>query len=210
MIKIMLIRHGETEWNKEEIFRGRADVELNGTGLKQAQLLAQYLTGEKIDVIYSSPLKRAFKTAEEIPRYHNIPVNAAPELNDFNYGEWQGLSQETVRIKYQTSCNQWQANPHLAKIPHGESLEEVKERSLSLISKVIAGSQNTVAMVSHRVINKVLICALLGLDNSHFWDIKMDTCGITVFIYENGRFVLDKHNDTSFLKPLGKHALNDF
>ena len=65
-------------------------------------------------------------------------------------------------------------------------------------------------MVSHRVVNKVLICALLTLDNSHFWSIKVDTAGITIFTYEDGRFVLIKHNDTSFLKPIQKVPLSDF
>jgi broad specificity phosphatase PhoE len=60
------------------------------------------------------------------------------------------------------------------------------------------------------VVGKVLICALLGLDNSHFWNIRLDTCGITTFVYEKNRFVLAQHNDTSFLKALGKAALSDF
>ena len=70
--------------------------------------------------------------------------------------------------------------------------------------------EGTVVLVSHRVVNKVLICALLGLDNSHFWNIRQDTCGITTFTYENERFILAKHNDTSFLKPLQKARLGDF
>jgi broad specificity phosphatase PhoE len=72
------------------------------------------------------------------------------------------------------------------------------------------GHEDTVALVSHRVIHKVIICALLGLDNSHFWNIKMDTCGITVFNYQDRKFILEKHNDTSFLKPVDKPALGDF
>jgi phosphoserine phosphatase len=210
MTTIMLIRHGETEWNKEEIFRGRADVELNETGLRQAQLLAEYLADEKISTMYSSPLKRALKTAEKISNYHDIPVNVAPELNDFDYGEWQGLSHVAVKEKYKALYEQWHDNPHLAKIPQGESLEDVRIRAFSLIANVISGNQGNIILVSHRVINKVLICAILGLDNSRFWDIKVDTCGITTFIFENGRFILVRHNDTSFLKPIGGTKLNDF
>jgi broad specificity phosphatase PhoE len=210
MTKIMLIRHGETTWNKEEIFRGRANVELNETGLKQAQLLAEYLADEKISAIYSSPLKRALTTAEEISSYHDIKVNIASELNDFDYGQWQGLSHELVREKFKTLYDGWCKSPHLVKIPAGESLSDVRNRALSLVNKVIIGYKGVVVFVSHRVINKVLICALLGLDNSHFWDIRMDTCGITTFTHENGRFVLARHNDTSFLKPIGGIKLSDF
>jgi len=74
----------------------------------------------------------------------------------------------------------------------------------------IARYKETVVLVSHRVVIKVLICALLGLDNSHFWGIKQDTCAITNFTYERGRFILTRHNDTSYLKPIHRATLNDF
>jgi broad specificity phosphatase PhoE len=95
-------------------------------------------------------------------------------------------------------------------MPAGESLNDVRRRAVGLVDKVIARHEGTVALVSHRVVNKVLICALLGLDNSHFWNIRLDTCGITTFIYEKGRFILTRHNDTSFLKPIPKAATSDF
>jgi broad specificity phosphatase PhoE len=78
------------------------------------------------------------------------------------------------------------------------------------VGKIIKRYKGTVVLVSHRVVNKVLICALLGLDNSHFWNIKQDTCGISTFTYENEQFILTKHNDTSYLKPIGKATLSDF
>jgi broad specificity phosphatase PhoE len=98
----------------------------------------------------------------------------------------------------------------LAQIPQGESLEDVRKRALDLVRKVINRDQGIVILVSHRVVNKVLICAMLGLENSRFWDIRVDTCSITTFVFENGRFILVRHNDTSFLKPIGGTKLNDF
>lgn len=206
----MLIRHGDTAWNVEEIFRGRADVELNETGIKQAELLAKYLTDERIVAIYSSPLKRALKTAEIIASSRQVNVTPAQELIDFDYGEWQGLSHNTVKEKHQALYAEWSTNPHLVKVPKGESLDDVRERVLGLISRVIIKHEGNVALVSHRVVGKVLICALLGLDNSHFWNIRLDTCGITTFVCEKNRFILAQHNDTSFLKALSKAKLNDF
>ena len=210
MTTIMLIRHGDTDWNVEEIFRGRVDVELNEAGIKQAELLTKHLAGESIVAIYSSPLKRALKTAEVIADSHFIDVTPAPELIDFDYGKWQGLSHDTVKEKYQTLYAQWLNNPHLVKVPKGESLNDVRERATSLVDRIITKHKGTIALVSHRVVGKVLICALLGLDNSHFWNIRLDTCGITTFIYEKNQFVLTGHNETSFLKPLGKTTLRDF
>ena len=210
MTTIMLIRHGETDWNVEEIFRGGIDIELNETGIKQAQLLAKYLADVPITATYSSPLRRALKTADIIVSYHSVSIEIAPELTDFDYGEWQGLSHGVVKERYKELHNEWLRSPHLVRMPNGESLDDVRERAMGLIQQAIAKHEGTVALVSHRVVNKVLICALLGLDGSHFWNIKLDTCGLTTFTYEDESFVLTRHNDTSFLKPIERATLSDF
>jgi phosphoserine phosphatase len=210
MNTIILVRHGETDWNVEEIFRGGIDVELNENGVRQAQLLGSYLADVPITEIFSSPLKRATKTAEMIAFRRSINIKLAPELTDFNYGDWQGLSHKAVQEKYPKLYEQWRREPNLVKIPKGESLDDVKRRGMVLANRIIAGDVDTAVLVSHRVIHKVLTCALLGLDNTHFWNIKFDTCGITVFNYEKGEFILAGHNDTSFLRPMQGNKLNDF
>ncbi len=210
MTEIILARHGETEWNAQEIFRGRLDIELNETGLKQAELLAEFLSSVKIEAIYSSPLKRSLKTAEAIASHHKLDVKISPRLIDFDFGKWQGLPHQEVKSKYQELYTEWLNSPDKVTMPEGESLHDVKERATRMVDEVIAKYEGTVILVSHRVVNKVLICALLGLDNSHFWNIRLDTCGITTFTYENERFILAKHNDTSFLKPLHKARQGDF
>ena len=210
MTEIILARHGETEWNINEVFRGRIDIELNETGIRQAELLAEYLSSTKIDTIYSSPLKRAVKTAETIAGYHKLDVEISPGLIDFDYGKWQGLPHQEVKDKYKELYAEWINSPERVKIPAGESLNDVRKRAISVVDDVIAKYKGTVVLVAHRVVNKILICALLGLDNSHFWNIRQDTGGITTFSYENERFILTKHNDTSYLKPLHKAPLGDF
>jgi len=210
MTEIILVRHGETEWNVAEIFRGRIDIELNETGIKQAELLAKYLSKLKIEAIYSSPLKRALKTAEIIAGHHKLDVDIAPGLIDFNFGKWQGLSHQEVKDKNKELYADWINRPDQIKMPAGESLDEVRKRATGVVNNIIARYKGTVVLISHRVVNKVLICALLGLDNSHFWNIKQDTCGITIFTYENEQFILTKHNDTSYLEPIRKTSLSDF
>jgi len=208
--EIILARHGETAWNVEEVFRGRIDIELNQTGLKQAELLAEYLSEQKIEAVYSSPLKRAARTAEAVARRHKLRVEIVNGLTDCDFGQWQGLHLKEVRDKYSQLYQQWAESPQLVKLPGGESLDEVRERALAVVNGVTAKHRGRVVLVSHRVVNKVLICALLGLDNSHFWNIRQDVCGTTFFSYENGRLVLTRHNDTSYLKPLAKTELSDF
>jgi broad specificity phosphatase PhoE len=208
MTEIILARHGQTEWNVEEVFRGRIDIELNQTGIRQAELLAEYLSGLKIEAVYASPLKRALKTAEVVAHRHRLKVEVSPGLIDCDFGQWQGLSLREV--KYKKLYEQWAESPQLVKIPGGESLEEVRERALEVVNGVIAKHNGAVVLVSHRVVNKVLVCALLGLDNSHFWNIRHDVGGTTFFSYQDGRLVLTRHNDTSYLKPLKKAELGDF
>jgi broad specificity phosphatase PhoE len=210
MTELILARHGETEWNVEEVFRGRIDIKLNETGVRQAKLLAQYLRDVNIDAVYSSPLRRALNTAEVIARYHKLEVKIAPGLIDFDFGKWQGLSLQKVKNKYKELYAQWLENPHLIRMPDGESLDEVRKRALRVVDEVVAKHEGAVVLVSHRVVNKVLICALLGVDNSHFWNIRQDTCGTTTFVYENGRFILTKDNDTSYLRPLSQAQPSDF
>jgi len=210
MTEIILVRHGETEWNVQEVFRGRIDIELNETGLRQAELLAEYLSRLNIDAVYSSPLKRALNTAQAIASHHKLEVKISPGLLDFDFGKWQGLSHPEVKDRYKQLYAQWLENPHLIRMPDGESLNGVRKRALGVVNEVVAKHEGTIVLVSHRVVNKVLICALLGLDNSHFWNIRQDTCGTTTFAYENGRFILTKHNDTSFLTPVKKAPPSDF
>lgn len=210
MTEIILVRHGETDWNVGEVFRGRIDVELNDTGIKQAEFLAEYLSQVKIDAIYSSPLRRALKTAELIAGYHKLKANESPGLIDLDYGEWQGLSHQQVKDRYKELYAAWTDHPELVKMPGGESLDDVRKRAMAVVEEVVVKYQGTVVLVSHRVVNKVLICALLCLDNSHFWNIKQDTAAITIFNYESGRFVLIRHNDTSYLKPIAAYVSSDF
>jgi probable phosphoglycerate mutase len=210
MTDIILVRHGETDWNVSEVFRGRIDIELSETGLKQAELLAQYLGELKIAAVYSSPLKRALKTADMIADHQNLEAGITPGLIDFDFGEWQGLSHEVVKARHRELYAEWINNPQQVTMSRGECLNDVRLRATKVVNSIVDKYDGKVVLVAHRVVNKVLICALLGLDNSHFWNIKQDTCGITTFSYENERFILTKHNDTSFLRLISKSQATDF
>ncbi len=210
MTELILVRHGETVWNVEKIYRGRADVDLDEVGIKQADLLGKYLSHWELEAVYSSPLKRALDTANIIARYHKIGVYITDGLIDFDYGEWQSLPEQEVRRSYPALIDKWHNNPQEVRMPGGESLADVRARAAGVVDDVLSKYEGSVVMVSHRVVNKVLICSLLGLDNSYFWNIKQDVSGITIFNYVDGRFVLTRHNDTSHLKELQKYVLDDF
>ena len=211
MTEIILVRHGETDWNASEIFRGRADVGLNETGQKQAEALGAYLSREKIEFIYSSPLKRAVDTAEAIARYQALEVNTIENLIDFHFGDWQGLSLRDVSERYPELYRDWKDTPEQVRIPGGESLADVRNRALPFVEDAIMRcGEGRVVFVSHRIVNKVLVCALLGMELSHFWNIRIDLGGLTRFSCGDGRLVLTRHNDTSYLEAAGVKEGNDF
>ena len=211
MTTIYLIRHGQTAWNREEVFRGRADIPLNETGRKEALLTGEYLKGVKMDSVCSSSLSRAVETAEAIARCQDREVQILDGLIDIDFGRWQGVSHEEVREKYGELYRQWKDTPHLVRFPGGESLEEVRERSLRAIHEAILNhAEETLVMVSHRVVNKIVLCGLLGLDNSHFWQIGQDTGCINILEFGEG-FTLRRLNDSSHLAAIeGKRIQIDF
>lgn len=202
-MRLFLVRHGETKWNREEVFRGKIDVELNERGREQARLTARALSGLKLAAVYASPLSRALETARIIAEPHGLDVGILEGLNDLDYGNWQGLSHTEVRERYPELYREWAARPHTVRFEGGESLDDVRQRAVAALQEIAERhrGQNVVA-VSHRVVNKVLILAFLGLDNSHFWNIKQDTCAINVIEFHPERCVICRINDTCHLQPI--------
>jgi broad specificity phosphatase PhoE len=203
MTRIYLIRHGTTEWNREEIFRGRADCALNDTGRAEAQAVAAYFQGVEIEKIYSSPLSRADETAKAIAAKRGLPVIPNSAFIDLDFGEWQGLPLKEVREKYPDLYRVWRERPQDVTFPGGENLARVRARAWEGLLRVVQENrEKTALIVSHRVITKVLICAALGLDNSHFWQIKQDTTAINCLEYARDQFVASLINDTCHLKAV--------
>jgi broad specificity phosphatase PhoE len=201
MTRIYLVRHGQTEWNRELRFRGRADIPLDENGCKQASAISDALMDKGINTIYTSPLRRSIETARPIAAVFHLEIENLQELIDINYGEWEGLAYDEVRQRYANLYRKWEERPDLVKFPNGESLEEVRRRSFAAFMEVVEkNSGNSILIIPHRVINKVLLCALLGISNAYFWSIRQDTGCINVIEYSNSRFVLVRMNDTCHLR----------
>jgi broad specificity phosphatase PhoE len=203
MTKIYLVRHGQTEWNKKLTFRGRIDVPLNETGHREAQAISDALKNKNIGVIYTSPLKRSIETAQPIAKFFQLEIVPVQGFIDINYGDWEGLTFNEVKERYSDEYKKWEEKPDLIRFPHGETLDEAKERSFRAFKNIVKKNLGkSILIVPHRVINKVLLCALLGLSNSHFWEIKQDTGCINFIEYLNNRFILSLMNDTCHLKEV--------
>jgi len=207
MTRVYLVRHGTTDWNKEEIFRGRLDCKLNETGQAEARALAEYFRDIRLQAIYSSPLSRAMETAQAVAEAKALQVVPHPEFIDIDFGEWQGLPLKEVREKYSELYRLWRERPEAIHFPGGENLARVRARAWEGLQKVIRENPDKTALIlSHRVVTKVLICAVLGLDDSHFWHIKQDTTAVNCIEYNRGFFVTSLINDTCHLKSIHPNA----
>ena len=211
MVKIILIRHGETDWNKEQVFRGKIDVPLNQRGLAQARGVKEALAEIVIDALYASPLARAFDTARVLAEGRNLKIRAEEGLSDVDFGLWQAVSKGKVKEDYPDLYGTWLTDPHLVTMPRGENLLKVQKRSMAALERAIDSNPGkTIAIVSHRVINKVILCTVLGLELSRFWHVKQDTCAINRFEHDNGSYYLTLLNDTCHLKEVAGASAVDF
>jgi len=206
--KIVIVRHGQTKWNLEKRFRGSQDIPLDETGILQAEALAQRLAPENIAAIYSSRLQRALKTAEIIAVPHGLVPITTDGLSNINYGDLEGRLISEIAADFPEFYRAMLETPHLVRFPGGNTLDELADRAVSGLHEMIAKHPGqTFVAVSHQVVTKILICAILHLDNSYHWDITQDTCCINVFRFKNGRFIVDRLNDTCHLAKLdGENA----
>jgi len=201
--QFILVRHGQTGWNRQERFRGLADIDLNEVGAKQAEAVSYRVMQWKVDAVYSSPLKRAVSTAQSIAGRFGLPVVTLDGIIDMNFGDWQGLTIEEVKNRYPEQFDFWLNSPHRLEIPGGETLDEVRQRAVTAINGLAKQHVGqTIAMVTHRVVCKVLLLAFLGLDNSHFWQIAQDTTAVNAFEINKGEPTVTLINDTCHLKGL--------
>ncbi len=211
MTKIILVRHGQTTWNKDKKYRGSKDISLNDQGREEARLAGEWLKGETIHAAYSSPLSRARDTGEAIARHHGLKVSELPGLSDICYGDWEGQTHGEVKEKYAELFHQWETSPQTVRFPGGETLEEVKARALAAVHEVVQRHPDqTVVLAAHRAVNKVLIATLIGLDNSHFWRIGQETTAINRLEWNGDTWQSMGLNDTGHLRGMQRGEYVDF
>jgi broad specificity phosphatase PhoE len=203
MTRVILVRHGQTEWNRVERFRGRADVPLNAAGLAQAEATGRRLAaGVPPAAVYSSPLARAVKTAEAIAGHFALAVQIHAGLADIDYGQWQGLTPDEARARWPEIINAWYDAPHTARIPGGETLDGLRARAMAAVNELAARhAGQSIVLVGHTVVNRVILLGVLGLGNDRFWRLRQDTCAVNIFEADDGEFTLVSLNDTCHLQP---------
>lgn len=180
-MKLFLIRHGQTDWNIKGEIQGSCDIELNVTGIKQAEELSnKILEGKyKFSKIYSSPQRRAVKTAEILSKVTNVEYISMEGLEKINLGEWQGLSWAQVKEKYPTEYKEWHVNPRYTKPPKGESYQDMLQRVLISIHKIIDENCDDVVIVTHSAVIMCIQCYLTNTPFDEMMKFKTDNTSIT-------------------------------
>jgi probable phosphoglycerate mutase len=202
MTTILLIRHGQTAWNREERFRGPVDLPLDDWGLKQAEAVGQRVAGGWQPVaVYASSLQRTLQTAAAIARAcAGLRTTIHDGLLDIDYGAFAGLTPDEAAGQYPDLARAWRYAPHTVHFPGGESLDDVRVRAEAALAEVVASHPDqTVVLVTHVVVCRLLLCSVLGLDNSHFWQFEPATASISVFEVSPESSVLLSVNDTCHL-----------
>jgi broad specificity phosphatase PhoE len=177
MACLILIRHGETDWNLEGRWQGQTDVPLNARGLRQAELLAEKLSGSGLTAVYSSDLTRARQTAEAVARSSGLDVQLEPRLREICQGDWEGkLISEIQRLEGDISQKRSE-NPLNFAAPGGETPLQVQSRVLAAAEAILQRHPDGVtAVVSHGYALAVIIAHYRELPISQAWDLIPDNC----------------------------------
>jgi broad specificity phosphatase PhoE len=201
--RIYLLRHGETEWNRFNLFRGRSDIELSERGRAQASAAAALLSEREISSIYSSPVKRAVETAEIVSQAIGKAFVEARELSDPDCGLWAGRNLDEARRSHPHEFALMKESPSQFRFPEGESVAEVAERiSRFILRDLWDGEGGNLLLVTHNFIFQVFTMVVLGRSLDNLFCVEMDNGAISEFVRKGDRVVLRKLNENNHLESI--------
>ncbi|MCC5635113.1 histidine phosphatase family protein [Nostoc sp. CHAB 5844] len=190
-VRLLLVRHGETEWNRQTRFQGQIDVPLNDNGRNQAQKAGEFLKDVAIDFAVSSSMQRPKETAEIILRQHpGIKLDLQDGLREISHGLWEGKLEAEIEQEFPGELHRWRTIPAQVQMPEGENLQQVWERSVvawqSIVQTALDNQLKTGLVVAHDATNKTLLCHILGLPADNFWNFRQGNGAVSVIDYPNG------------------------
>ncbi len=188
--RLLLVRHGETDWNRQTKFQGQIDVPLNDNGREQARKAGEFLKNVPLEFAFSSPMVRPKETAEIILQHHpEVKLELLDGLREIGHGLWEGKLEAEIEQTFPGELHRWRTVPAQVQMPEGENLQQVWERSVvawQTILEAIANQSKIGLVVAHDATNKVLLCHLLGLAADRFWNFRQGNGAVTVIDYPQG------------------------
>ncbi|AVH68998.1 histidine phosphatase family protein [Nostoc sp. 'Lobaria pulmonaria (5183) cyanobiont'] len=190
-VRLLLVRHGETDWNRQTRFQGQIDVPLNDNGRQQSQKASKFLQEVAIDNACSSTMLRPKETAEIILKQHpNVKLELQDGLREISHGLWEGKLETEIEQEFPGELQRWRMIPTQVQMPEGENLQQVWERSVAAWQSILQAASNnqfkTVLVVAHDATNKTLLCHILGLSLENFWSFRQGNGAVSVIDYPAG------------------------
>lgn len=201
MLKLFLVRHGESAWNVKHIYTGRQDIPLSELGTQQAERMVDGTAAFSFNAIYASPLLRAYDTALPTARAKNMTIQSDARLVEINHGEWEGNPADVIREKYADTFLLWRTQPHRMQMPGGESLDDVSARVQSFLQDVgKTHFDGNILIVTHDAVLRVIVLQTLLMGPEYFWRWRFDNASVSVIERtDDGHFRLASLNDCHHL-----------
>ena len=192
-MEIYIVRHGETVWNEKKLLQGRTDIELNESGRKLARITGENLAGTHFDVVYSSPLKRAYETAQLIDGNRDIPIIKNDLIKEMCFGDWEGQNMSELLKDDGQDFKYFFKQPQLYKpTSHGESFEELCRRAAKFMTEYIEpleSKYSRVMIVAHGAINKAMMMHVKKHDMADFWTGGLQqNCNVIILNFSDGHY----------------------
>jgi alpha-ribazole phosphatase len=202
MTQLILVRHGVTELNEQRRYIGSTDLELSSKGIAQAEALSARLRNEPVDLVFSSETKRTVQTARMISKPHNLAVSTMQDLNEVDFGKWEGLNFEEIEQLWPDFIARWLSGES-GLPPQGEPIGSFQQRVNRAIKQILGkNNENCILLVAHAGTIKLIICYFLSLNLSAIWKMRQDTASISkIEFFEDGVSTLNLLNDVCHLTP---------
>jgi len=202
MLHLMMVRHGETEWNVQRRYQGQSDVPLSELGKRQAERIAARLTGKSIDVVYASDLERAWETADIIAKKCSLDVFSEPRLRELKFGILEGLTFEEAEEKYPETIAAWLDD--FNNTPEGaETIDLFNERVVSLLDDLkVKHDDQTLLLVGHGGSLSEILRVVLGLSREKRWYLELENASLSEVSIADDYISLKRMNDTCHLAAL--------
>lgn len=205
MIRFILVRHGQTEWNVGGRYQGQSDVALTEEGRQQARLLAENFPVAEVHRIYASDLKRASETADIIAARFGLPVTKDKIFRELSFGDWEGLTYKEIVSRWPDAMENFLRHPDKLNIPHGETFQEVQQRAMKGLYAIMADPANedtTIVIVAHGAILRTILTAQLHMSLEYAWSIRQFNTAVNIVRYDEGRPTVELINGTAHLGKL--------
>lgn len=202
MMKLILVRHGRTQWNADGRYQGQSDVALAAEGVAQAESLAEHFPVEHLDAVYSSDLQRARTTAEIVAGRFGLEVRTEPAFREICFGKWEGLTYEQIVSSWPEAMANFLQHPDILEIPEGENFEQVRARAFPRLLELVREHEphgHVIAIFAHGAVLRTLLASIMHIPLRYVWTLRQSNTAVNIVSYEEGWPTVELLNSTAHL-----------